>query len=1081
MYELDIPAVERSIFCGKNIIKQYFSIPKCRKTFLLTSNNYEIGYCEGECYLFTDKEDDIQETIKYIILCKKKPTEKMWRENSIVMLRWLKHPHLRTTTCDEVIHSWKDAFRYIEENSCSGIRGLRKPQIGALHAIMAHFTNAMEQGIVVLPTGTGKTETMLATLVATPCHKVLVVVPSDALRNQLAEKFLTLGFVKASGGMLSDTAATPIVGIVYEQFDSSEEFSYFVNQCNVIVSTINMISYLSENSDYQNVLKSEVSHLFIDEAHHSQAKTWKLLFALFDPNKILLFTATPFRNDKKILEGKFLYNYSLKRAQDDGYFKKINLSPVREYDKDKADNIIAQKAIAILRNDLLRGYDHIMMARCNNIKHAEKIFKYYHDMGSDLNPIVVHSKIKNKDRIIDNIKKKKHKILICVDMFGEGFDMPELKIAALHDARQSLAITLQTIGRFIRTGNETIGDASFIINIADPPAHEALEDLYANDADWNYLLPKITDEANQEELELKEFLSKFKDQNKRFISFQQINLPMSGYIYQIPESHLWRTDLWEDAVNKIDNFCYKYSDYSSNMLIIILGEQELIDWGKLNDIKNLNWNIIVLYKSVTTQTAFLYTTLLGMKIDKFASTILGDNIKRIIGHDVFKVFHDLKHLAIYNLGARRGGGRDISFQSFYGKYVQSGLSQIQQGRLQKNNVFGVGYRSGRKITMGCSVKGKIWSFLRGNIYSYSKWCDDIGSVVRNSNIDSNTFLEHTMEVEKRISLPSSTLIGINWPDDIWSRCDSDIVFSIQTGKITNWYDADLFIREIKDKNSIIFSLILGEDTYDYKFSIDTNGQSFHIENVSNTKINLKIGRSQYSFEEYLQENPVVFLYADHSEMCGNLYTKPLENSPAYSKDKIEVYDWDGVNINEESQGVSPFNELSIQYYTIQKLRNMYNIIYDDDGSGEIADIIGINEDKDCIYIDLYHLKFAIDNRVSNRIDNFYAVCGQAVKSIKWKYKVDDGKQAGIFKHLLCRHIKRKSQQKCSRIIKGDLNKIETLSRKAKFKKMVKFRIFIVQPGTSKEKVSDDILMLLGSTEQWLQEVANIPLNVVMSK
>ncbi|WP_346763412.1 hypothetical protein [Escherichia sp. E4694] len=35
-------------------------------------------------------------------------------------------------------------------------------------------------------------------------------------------------------------------------------------------------------------------------------------------------------------------------------------------------------------------------------------------------------------------------------MLGEGYDLPNLKIAALHDHHKSLAVTLQFIGRFTR-------------------------------------------------------------------------------------------------------------------------------------------------------------------------------------------------------------------------------------------------------------------------------------------------------------------------------------------------------------------------------------------------------------------------------------------------------------------------------------------------------------------------------------------------------------------------------------------------------------------------------------------------------
>jgi type III site-specific deoxyribonuclease len=43
-----------------------------------------------------------------------------------------------------------------------------------------------------MPTGTGKTECMLGIMVASCCNKILVTVPSDALREQTFYKFLSL-------------------------------------------------------------------------------------------------------------------------------------------------------------------------------------------------------------------------------------------------------------------------------------------------------------------------------------------------------------------------------------------------------------------------------------------------------------------------------------------------------------------------------------------------------------------------------------------------------------------------------------------------------------------------------------------------------------------------------------------------------------------------------------------------------------------------------------------------------------------------------------------------------------------------
>jgi hypothetical protein len=119
---------------------------------------------------------------------------------------WLRHPHLharngtpRDRVIAQVASSWVSAFSYREEDLDRGIAGLRKPQLGALHAIHMHWTVTNRTATIVMPTGTGKTDTMLSILVTRPCDRLLVVVPTDALRTQLTDKFLTLGVLKQAG------------------------------------------------------------------------------------------------------------------------------------------------------------------------------------------------------------------------------------------------------------------------------------------------------------------------------------------------------------------------------------------------------------------------------------------------------------------------------------------------------------------------------------------------------------------------------------------------------------------------------------------------------------------------------------------------------------------------------------------------------------------------------------------------------------------------------------------------------------------------------------------------------------------
>jgi hypothetical protein len=125
--------------------------------------------------------------------------------------RWLKPtpfavekmaPEVQVDRCSQVRASWQDQFYYRNERRENGEvveRGLRTPQRGALHAALAHWSISEDPATIVMPTGTGKTETMLALLVDQRLERLLIVVPTAALREQIAAKFETLGVLLGAG------------------------------------------------------------------------------------------------------------------------------------------------------------------------------------------------------------------------------------------------------------------------------------------------------------------------------------------------------------------------------------------------------------------------------------------------------------------------------------------------------------------------------------------------------------------------------------------------------------------------------------------------------------------------------------------------------------------------------------------------------------------------------------------------------------------------------------------------------------------------------------------------------------------
>jgi len=241
--------------------------------------------------------------------------------------------------------AWDGMFRFRTESPNDdgsvdpGNEGLRPPQIGALHAIGAHWSLYSQPATIVMPTGTGKTETMLSVLAAYVRKPLLIVVPSDALRAQTVGKFLTLGLLRKLG-VLAQDAGNPIVGIVTKVPKSISDLEIF-ERCNVIVSTMSSLAGPRAETLGPEIAK-RVGALIVDEAHHIGADTWSAFRDAFAGKPVLQFTATPFRRDTKLVDGQVIYNYPLKRAQQDGYFKPITFEPVYEPNSEEADFAIAE-------------------------------------------------------------------------------------------------------------------------------------------------------------------------------------------------------------------------------------------------------------------------------------------------------------------------------------------------------------------------------------------------------------------------------------------------------------------------------------------------------------------------------------------------------------------------------------------------------------------------------------------------------------------------------------------------------------------------------------------------------------------
>lgn len=985
---------------------------------------------------------------------------------------------------EDVLDSWAGAFSYVQEDASRRINGLRLPQIGALHAVHAHWSVSNSTATIVMPTGTGKTETMLSILTSQRCSRLLVVVPTDALRAQITEKFLTLGLLKKHDiGILGAGTLFPIVCKLEHAPPNQRAVDDLFADAQVVVATSTVLAQCS--SEVQERFAHNCPYLFIDEAHHAEAPTWSAFKRKFHARSIVQFTATPFREDGRPLDGQIIFKYPLKKAQDEGYFKPIKFDPVIEFDPKKADIKIAEKAVQRLRSELDKG--HILMARAINVTRAKRIFELY-KQHADLSPIQLHTGMTGKAR--DESKKKllarEARIVVCVDMLGEGFDMPELKIAAFHDIRKSLPITLQLAGRFTRARAD-LGEATFIANVADVDVQDELKKLYTRDPDWNFLLPALSERMIGEQTSLQEFVGNFTDFPAQ-IPLKTVMPATSAVVYQTRCAD-WAPDGFRDGIPAGESCerIYHTVNGQQHTLVIVTGRRVATPWTDSANIYDWQWDLYVVYWSRENNLLFINASNNTGEFASLANAVTNGEATLIRDQVVFRTFAGINRLRLQNVGLSELIGRNVRYTGRMGADVEPGITQLERGNAEKSVLAGVGFENGALTTIGASRKGRIWSHRREHLDQFIDWCEEIGSKLLDNSIDPDQVLQGTLVPVTVTVRPDKMPIHIDWPEDIYVEPERNWIFNLG-GQEYSLHQVSISLVDPTLTGELRFEIFSEDRRVEFRLEILGGAESpdFRIVLLGETTAGVKHGPNAQtrSLADFLYRSPPGIWFADGSALFGNRHIELRSPQPLFQAHRIEAWKWSDVDIKKESQGDGK-EANTIQARVIRELLRSpeYLVIFDDDDAGEAADVVAIKviggvEAPSRVEVELYHCKYSSKPTPGHRIRDLYEVCGQAQKSIWWAGSIT--KKADLITHLMRRDSDRVSRNRPSRLERGSMEILLTVKEIANLLP-ISIAIVIVQPGVSKADVSEDQLQLLGVTENFLWQMYQLPFRVITSE
>ena len=970
----------------------------------------------------------------------------------------------------DVIESLRGRFQFIEGSSDGTLPGLRPPQIGAVHSVLGYWASVPTQpATVVMPTGTGKTDTMIALLVAARLERLLVIVPTDALRIQLADKFETYG-VLTKTGVLDDDVPRLIVGRIEHSFPSPDEATDFARRCNVIITTVHALSASREEA--REALLNKCTHLFVDEAHHIAAPQWIAIREYFPDRTVVQFTATPFRADGKHLGGRLIFAYPLREAQAQGFFSRIDYIPVTDFFD--PDLKIATTAVERLEADIAAGFDHLLMARVKRTRRADEVVAVYKRIASKWNPVMIHSgeSLKERRAALGAVAARTSRIIVCVDMLGEGYDLPSLKIAAIHDAHKSLPVTLQFIGRFARVSPSKLGDACVVVNRPDPEYDESLRQLYADDADWNLVLREAAEAAVGAEQKVSDFEAAFGSSLPEEVPIRTLAPKMSTVVYRT-YCMSWDPDAALDLFGAENLLTSTIAvNRQRNVAWFVTAEHHPVRWGTLKTVEEVAYNLYVLYWDAATGLLYINSSNNGSVHKRLAEAVCGDTAEIIKGESVYRVMGRINRLMPTNVGLIDTRSRARRFSKHVGADVSEGFPVAEAQTKTKTDIFASGYERGDRISFGGSLKGRVWSRRAAHSLSeWADWCDRVGAKLVDEAISVDEVMRGFIRPQLVQSRPTLVVLGVDWPYELYFNTSDKTSVSYK-GTSFPLVDAELRVDEHTADGPVTFSVVTPTWSAPHEAAFTKDGIEYR---ALDSDVTVLAPRSTFPLVSLFNELGLKFYFENETTVeHGGFLLRPPRNTPPFLKEKLVALDWSGINIKNESQGPTRESD-SIQYHAIQRLlaEQQWDIVIDDDGSGEAADVVALAVDGDELLIRLTHCKFSSEPTPGARVEDLYELCGQAHKSVVWKRAQD------LVDHLIHRERNRRARHGHVGFQVGDEVTLKSLQHRVRSLRP-RLEITIVQPGLSAAKVSQAQLQLLACAEVYVYETAMAKFEVVCS-
>lgn len=306
--------------------------------------------------------------------------------------------------------------------------------------------------------------------------------------------------------------------------------------------------------------------IITDECHHALSNTYKRIYEYFHKARIIGFTATPQRMNEGGL-GK-VFDALLKSVSTEWLIKNNFLAPYKyfsvklaeadslnmkrgDYDSKELAELMESKVIygETVKNYLKIARGKKTIVYCASIEASKKTSEEFIAVGI----AAVHIDGKTPENIRNDLVRKfrENKIMVVcnVDLFGEGFDVPDCECVILLRPTKSLTLYIQQSMRAMRyKENKT---AIIIDHVGNVYSHDLPDTLH----EWTLSGKK---QKKQNIIKVKECPVCY-----YCISLNKKNCPECGYVFVAKEVGTTKIiDIELEEIQRLNVLAMKpYSDY----------------------------------------------------------------------------------------------------------------------------------------------------------------------------------------------------------------------------------------------------------------------------------------------------------------------------------------------------------------------------------------------------------------------------------------------------------------------------------------------------------------------------------------